>query len=389
MIEPFLGTWKLVSSENFEDYMRELGVDFAARNVAGLVKPTVNISLNGEKINIQTESSFQNTEISFKLGEQFDEITADSRQVKSIVTLEGGSMIQVQKWLGKETTIKRKIVEGKMVVSLCPHPKAVVWSDHLTTFLSSGTDQMLPLRCTEKWLQVKDLSEPVLHCHLRSLMATWEPLIGASPLHSTPNGDASPPQGCGQYEKGQKLASPSSYLSCVSFPVTRHIYKEQEDASGDQWRPTQKTVLRALAEGVGLANRKLGNLAKPTVVISKKGDYMTIRTESAFKNTEISFKLGQEFEETTADNRKTKSIVTLERGALRQVQRWDGQLIKKRNIKTALLVLEVDGNMTSHKMYPSINDSVCLPRLKPAKKVQWKAAKDVESPSLEDRTSAR
>ncbi|XP_038203043.1 fatty acid-binding protein 9 [Arvicola amphibius] len=116
MIEPFLGTWKLVSSENFEDYMRELGVDFAARNVAGLVKPTVNISLNGEKVSIQTESSFQNTEISFKLGEQFDETTADSRQVKSIVTLEGGSMIQVQKWLGKETTIKRKIVEGKMVV---------------------------------------------------------------------------------------------------------------------------------------------------------------------------------------------------------------------------------------------------------------------------------
>jgi hypothetical protein len=59
---------------------------------------------------------------------------------------------------------------------------------------------------------------------------------------------------------------------------------------------------------VGLANRKLGNLAKPTVIISKKGDYITIRTESAFKNTEISFKLGQEFDETTADNRKAKVI---------------------------------------------------------------------------------
>ncbi|XP_059109931.1 fatty acid-binding protein 9 isoform X1 [Peromyscus eremicus] len=116
MIEPFLGTWKLVSSENFEDYMKELGVDFAARNAAGLVKPSVSISLNGEKVNIQTESSFKNTEVSFKLGEEFDETTADSRKVKSIVTLEGGSMIQVQKWLGKETTIKRKIVEGKMVV---------------------------------------------------------------------------------------------------------------------------------------------------------------------------------------------------------------------------------------------------------------------------------
>ncbi|XP_052574109.1 fatty acid-binding protein 9 isoform X2 [Peromyscus californicus insignis] len=82
MIEPFLGTWKLVSSENFEDYMKELGVDFAARNAAGLVKPSVSISLNGEKVNIQTESSFKNTEISFKLGEEFDETTADSRKVK-------------------------------------------------------------------------------------------------------------------------------------------------------------------------------------------------------------------------------------------------------------------------------------------------------------------
>ncbi|CAO2579996.1 Myelin P2 protein [Lemmus lemmus] len=86
--------------------------------------------------------------------------------------------------------------------------------------------------------------------------------------------------------------------------------------------------------GVGLANRKLGNLAKPTVIISKKGDYITIRTESALKNTEISFKLGHEFEETTADNRKTKSIVTLERGTLRQVQRWDG---KETTIRRKLL----------------------------------------------------
>ena len=42
------------------------------------------------------------------------------------------------------------------------------------------------------------------------------------------------------------------------------------------------------------------------MIISKKGDIITIRTESTFKNTEISFKLGQEFEETTADNRKAK-----------------------------------------------------------------------------------
>ncbi|MBZ3873947.1 Fatty acid-binding protein 9 [Sciurus carolinensis] len=116
MMEPFLGTWKLVSSENFEDYMKELGVNAAARNVAGSVKPSVTISTDGETVHIQTESSLKNTEIAFRLGEEFDETTPDNRNVKSIITLDNGSMIQVQKWLDKETTIKRKIVDGKMVV---------------------------------------------------------------------------------------------------------------------------------------------------------------------------------------------------------------------------------------------------------------------------------
>ncbi|KAM9198555.1 fatty acid-binding protein 9-like [Dugong dugon] len=116
MVEPFLGTWKLVCSENFEDYMKELGVRFAARNVAGSVKPTVSIGVNGDMVSIRTENPFKNTAISFKLGEEFEEATADNRQVKSIITLDSGSMIQGQKWLGKETTIKRQIVHGKMAV---------------------------------------------------------------------------------------------------------------------------------------------------------------------------------------------------------------------------------------------------------------------------------
>lgn len=57
---------------------------------------------------------------------------------------------------------------------------------------------------------------------------------------------------------------------------------------------------------MGLATRKLGGLAKPDVIISMKGDIVNIRTESTFKNTEISFKLGQQFDETTADDRKVK-----------------------------------------------------------------------------------
>ncbi|CAM2106790.1 myelin P2 protein-like [Caretta caretta] len=115
MCNRFVGTWKLVSSEKFDDYMKELGVGFA-RKLGGLARPNVIIRMKGDVITIRTESTFKNTEISFKLGQVFDETTADDRKTKSVVTLEKGSLVQVQKWNGKETTIRRKLVDGKMVV---------------------------------------------------------------------------------------------------------------------------------------------------------------------------------------------------------------------------------------------------------------------------------
>ncbi|XP_027674667.1 fatty acid-binding protein, adipocyte-like [Chelonia mydas] len=116
MCDLFVGIWKFVSSEKFEDYMKELGVGLATRKLGSLAKPTVTISTDGDVITIKTKSTFKNTEVSFKLGEEFDETTADDRKTKSIVTLEEGSITQVQKWDGKETTIKRKLVDGKMIV---------------------------------------------------------------------------------------------------------------------------------------------------------------------------------------------------------------------------------------------------------------------------------
>ncbi|XP_003219598.1 fatty acid-binding protein, adipocyte [Anolis carolinensis] len=115
-MEQFLGTWKLVASEKFDDYMKEIGVGFATRKIAGVAKPNVIISCNGDVITIRTESSFKNTELSFKLGEEFDETTADDRKVKSLVTLDNGVLVHLQKWDVKETTLKRKIEDGKLVL---------------------------------------------------------------------------------------------------------------------------------------------------------------------------------------------------------------------------------------------------------------------------------
>ncbi|NWU91838.1 FABPH protein, partial [Upupa epops] len=94
------------------------GVGFATRQMAGLTKPTTIIEKDGDKIIIKTQSTFKNTEISFKLGEEFDETTADDRHVKSVVTLDGGKLTHVQKWDGKETSLVRELKDGKLVLTL-------------------------------------------------------------------------------------------------------------------------------------------------------------------------------------------------------------------------------------------------------------------------------
>uniref|UniRef100_A0A8C5VZG9 Cytosolic fatty-acid binding proteins domain-containing protein n=1 Tax=Microcebus murinus TaxID=30608 RepID=A0A8C5VZG9_MICMU len=100
MVDAFLGTWKLVDSKNFDDYMKSIGVGFATGQVAYMT------------------NTFRSTEISFNLGVEFDETTADDRKVKCTVTLDGGKLVHVQKRNGQERTLVRELSDGKLTLTL-------------------------------------------------------------------------------------------------------------------------------------------------------------------------------------------------------------------------------------------------------------------------------
>ncbi|XP_042317186.1 myelin P2 protein-like [Sceloporus undulatus] len=116
MSEQFLGTWKLISSENFDEYMKELGVSFSQRKLGSLAKPKVIITMDKDVTTIRTETVFKVSEISFRLGQEFEETTMDNRHAKSIITMDSGTLIQVQKWDDKHTIMKRTLVDGNMVL---------------------------------------------------------------------------------------------------------------------------------------------------------------------------------------------------------------------------------------------------------------------------------
>jgi hypothetical protein len=64
--------------------------------------------------------------------------------------------------------------------------------------------------------------------------------------------------------------------------------------------------------GVSAPMAKMGNMAKPTLTISVEGDTWKLKSETTFKTAKAEFKLGEEFVETTADERKMNTTFTLE-----------------------------------------------------------------------------
>ncbi|XP_076018209.1 retinol-binding protein 2-like [Genypterus blacodes] len=93
------GKWIMEKSENFEDYLKKLDIDFATRKIAISLSQTKVIVQDGDKFDIKTLSTFRNYERSFTVGVDFDEYTKglDNRNVKSLVTWEGNKLVCTQK----------------------------------------------------------------------------------------------------------------------------------------------------------------------------------------------------------------------------------------------------------------------------------------------------
>ncbi|XP_044314960.1 fatty acid-binding protein, muscle [Drosophila rhopaloa] len=109
--------YKLDKSENFDEYMKELGVGLVTRKMGNSLSPTVEVTLEGDTYTLTTTSTFKTSAISFKLGQEFDEETLDGRNVKSIITLDGNKLTQEQKG-DKPTTIVREFNDGELITTL-------------------------------------------------------------------------------------------------------------------------------------------------------------------------------------------------------------------------------------------------------------------------------
>lgn len=116
MADAFLGEWKLVTSENFDELMKELGVGMVTRKLASKVKPNLKFSRNGDEWMLTTISSLKTHGFRFKFNEEFPEETIDGRKVKSTIALEGATLVHSQKDKdGKVICVIRREVAGNQL----------------------------------------------------------------------------------------------------------------------------------------------------------------------------------------------------------------------------------------------------------------------------------
>lgn len=122
MVDAFVGKFKLDTSENFDEFMKALGVNMALRKVGGVTKPTMTISKDGDSITFSSESTFKNYKATFKLGEEYEDTSPDGRKCKNTHTLVGGKIVQKESPVsgdGPSVTYEREIDGNGDLVVVC------------------------------------------------------------------------------------------------------------------------------------------------------------------------------------------------------------------------------------------------------------------------------
>merc|ERR1712013_65495 len=80
----WLGKYQLETSEGFTAFMSEIGGNWFTRQIACALYPTAtNKNLGGNRVGIDTSSTFKSTSIEFEFGVPFDETTGDGTEVRT------------------------------------------------------------------------------------------------------------------------------------------------------------------------------------------------------------------------------------------------------------------------------------------------------------------
>lgn len=104
----FTGKYELYSSENFDEFLVELGIGYFTRLAATKASSEYIITKDkNDAYTLRTVSTFGESSITFKDGVEFSEDRLDGNTVRSVINIKGNKWVQKQ-FGEKEVTIVRE-----------------------------------------------------------------------------------------------------------------------------------------------------------------------------------------------------------------------------------------------------------------------------------------
>ena len=116
----YVGKYQRTRGENFDEFLKELDVNYIIRKAAYASNLEFEVFLDGNDIKFKTSTMLKSIELKFKPGDEFVEKTFDGRTVRGIVTKEGNKFISIQnnvKEGGISTKIVREFKDDEMIQS--------------------------------------------------------------------------------------------------------------------------------------------------------------------------------------------------------------------------------------------------------------------------------
>ncbi|XP_041467859.1 fatty acid-binding protein 5-like [Lytechinus variegatus] len=115
-----IGNWKLVRSENFEEYLKEMGVNAPMRKLAIHMHPSCDITRDGDTFNIKMNVPVITIhEQEFTIGVPFEDLLPNGLKQMTIARLEDDNKIRFleQEESGEPHVVVREVIDGEMIMT--------------------------------------------------------------------------------------------------------------------------------------------------------------------------------------------------------------------------------------------------------------------------------
>ncbi|XP_015435656.1 PREDICTED: fatty acid-binding protein, adipocyte-like [Dufourea novaeangliae] len=102
-----VGTYQHERNENLDEYFRAVGVPYIPRKMMAMSSPRLEILNDGDIWTIRTISMIRTVEVTFTLGEEYEEHMPAGVTLKNVTTMEEDSLVTVSVGAGNNKVVRK------------------------------------------------------------------------------------------------------------------------------------------------------------------------------------------------------------------------------------------------------------------------------------------